>query len=145
MINKFIKGVCKILKIKIPSVSFDIGNFTSQTMLAQFLADGTCIFLKKYDEPNPDRFFAIAHELRHVWQHKKDEAVLWGYKPIELCNFIDEYNLQPAELDANAFACIIMNNFFESVKSYSSEQSGLYFCLYSWGEIPVCFLKMVRK
>lgn len=112
MINKFIKEICKILKIKIPSVSFDTSCFASPTTVAQCGNNGTCIFLKKYDKPNPDQFFAIAHELRHVWQHKYNRAVLGGYKPIDLCVSVDEYNLQPAELDANAFAYIIMNEFF---------------------------------
>ena len=34
------------------------------------------------------------------------------YKPMEDCNSVEEYNLQLAEVDANAFAAIIMIDCF---------------------------------
>lgn len=112
MIDKFVEDVCKILKIEKPSVSFDTSNFASETMLAQCSPDGSTIFLKKYKSPNPDQLFAIAHELRHVWQMQNDEEILKDYKPIELCNSLNGYNFQLAELDANAFGSLIMEKFF---------------------------------
>ncbi len=35
-----------------------------------------------------------------------------SYKPVDLCISVEEYNLQTAELDANAFAGIVMVDFF---------------------------------
>lgn len=34
------------------------------------------------------------------------------YKPVDLCESIEEYNLQIAEIDANAFAGLVMIDFF---------------------------------
>lgn len=111
--EEFIIDICDILNISVPSVSFDISNFSTDTMMAQCSQDGSTIFLKKYDKPNPDQLFAIAHELRHIWQLKSDEQFYFSaYKPIELCSSAEEYNLQPAELDANAFAGLVMMEFF---------------------------------
>ena len=35
-----------------------------------------------------------------------------GYKPSNKCSSVEEYNLQIAEVDANAFASIVMSDFF---------------------------------
>jgi hypothetical protein len=114
MINKFIEDICDILNINKPDVSFDTTNFPSETMMAQCSPSGDTIYLKKYDKPNPDQLFSIAHELRHIWQIQNDEQLYFSdYKPIDLCNNIETYNLQPAELDANAFGCLIMISFFQ--------------------------------
>lgn len=45
---------------------------------------------------------------------QNDEQLYFSdYKPIDLCNNIETYNLQLAELDANAFGCLIMISFFQ--------------------------------
>lgn len=113
MIYDFIDDICDILNISVPSVSFDTSNFATDTMMAQVNSSGDTIYLKKYDKPNPDQFFSIAHELRHIWQIQNDEELYFStYKPIDLCASVEEYNLQIAELDANAFAGLIMISFF---------------------------------
>lgn len=113
MIYDFINDICDILNIPVPFVSFDTSNFPTSTMLAQCSSDGSTIYLKKYDKPNPDQFFSIAHELRHIWQIQNDEQLYFStYKPIDLCTSVEEYNLQIAELDANAFAGLVMMDFF---------------------------------
>jgi Zn-dependent peptidase ImmA (M78 family) len=82
-------------------------------MLAQCDPEHNMIFVRKKEKPDPDYMFAIAHEIRHIWQHKKDAALYFSnYKTSETCENIDEYNLQLAELDANAFAGIIMTDVF---------------------------------
>ena len=51
--------------------------------------------------------------MRHIWQIKYNEKFyLETYKTIDLCYSVEEYNLQPAEIDANAFAYIVMVDFF---------------------------------
>lgn len=113
MIQEFICDVCDILKIQIPSMSYDTSNFPTDTMKAQCSPDGSTIYLKKYAKPNPNQFFSIAHELRHIWQMQNDEQLYFSsYKPIDLCSSVEEYNLQLAELDANAFAGLVMVDFF---------------------------------
>ena len=111
--QKFVVEICDILNISVPSVSFDTSNFPTDTMMAQCNPDGSVIYLKKYDKPNPDQLFSIAHELRHIWQLWNDKQLYFStYKPVDLCNSVEEYNLQIAEIDANAFAGLIMINFF---------------------------------
>lgn len=70
MIQEFVSTICEILNICIPFISYDTSNFQSDTMMAQCSQDGSTIYLKKYDKPNPDQLFSIAHELRHIWQIK---------------------------------------------------------------------------
>lgn len=113
MIYSFINDICDILNISVPSVSFDTSNFPTDTMMAQVNPSGDTIYLKEYDKQNPDQFFSIAHELRHIWQIQNDEQLYFStYKPIDLCTSVEEYNLQIAELDANAFASLVMVDFF---------------------------------
>lgn len=113
MIYDFINDICDILNISVPSVSFDTSNFPTGTMMAQVNPSCDTIYLKKYDKPNPDQFFSIAHELRHIWQIQNDEQLYFStYKPIDLMPSVEEYNLQIAEVDANAFAGLVMIDYF---------------------------------
>lgn len=110
MIKEYIKDICEELNIPVPEVSFDTSVFLTKTMLAY--CDGHTIYIKKTDRPNPDQLFAIAHELRHLWQIQEDEEYyLHDYKSAdEIDN--ETYNLQIAEIDANAFASIVMIDWF---------------------------------
>lgn len=113
MIKEFVSEICEIIDISIPEISYDTSNFASDTMMAQVDSDGKTIFVKKYDKPNPDQLFSIAHELRHISQIKNDYKLYFSeYKTIDMCSSIEEYNLQIAEIDANAFAGLIMMDFF---------------------------------
>lgn len=76
MINDFITEVSGILQIPVPEISFDTSTFSTETTLAQCEIDvndpdGCIIHLKKCDKPDPEQFFIIAHELRHVWQFQQ--------------------------------------------------------------------------
>lgn len=114
MIQDYIEDICNILNIPVPKISYDTSHFHSNTMMAQVDSSGKTIYLKKYNKPNFDQLFSIAHELRHVWQIKYNEKFyLETYKTIDLCSSTEEYNLQPAEIDANAFAYIVMVDFFQ--------------------------------
>ena len=125
MVDEFISDVCDILDIPIPIISFDTSNFTSNTMMAQCNSDGTVIYIKEKQTPNPDYFFSSAHELRHIWQILNDSTFyLQHYKTRIECNNLDEYNLQIAELDANAFAGLIMIDFFK-IKPLFTDSSTL--------------------
>jgi Zn-dependent peptidase ImmA (M78 family) len=113
MINEYIEDICELLNISVPTVSYDTSHFASDTMMAQCNPSGNTIYLKKCNKPNPDYLFSIAHELRHIWQAQTDEVFYFAsYKPIDLCDSVELYNLQIAEIDANAFADIIMIDFF---------------------------------
>lgn len=113
MIKEFITDVCELLEIEIPKISYDTSHFPTKTTLAQCEPTANIIYLTKVDKPNPDYVFSIAHELRHIYQYQtNEEFYLSGYKPSNKCSSVEEYNLQIAEVDANAFAAIIMTDFF---------------------------------
>lgn len=73
MIQKFITDICDILNIPEPSISFNTSNFPTDTMMAQYNPSGDTIYLRKYNKPNPDQLFSIAHELRHIWQMQNNK------------------------------------------------------------------------
>lgn len=113
MIHTFISDICNILNIPIPSISYDTSSFPTDTMMAQVNSTGDIIYMKNHDNPNPDQLFSIAHELRHIWQLRNNECFFFStYKPIDALSSIEEYNLQIAEVDANAFAGLVMIDFF---------------------------------
>lgn len=121
MIKEFIADICNILNISIPSVSYDTTHFSTDTMMAQCDSAGATIFIKKSNKPNPDLMFSIAHELRHIWQIRNHQDLyLSSYQTVENIG-TEKYNLQLAEVDANAFASIIMVIFFiysHNIKDY---------------------------
>ena len=113
MIEEFITDICDLLNIPVPSISYDISHFPTETTMAQCELTSNIIYLNKLDKPNPDYLFAIAHELRHIFQYQNDEKFyLSNYKTSDKCSSIEEYNLQIAEVDANAFASIVMIEYF---------------------------------
>lgn len=113
MIQNYIEDICDILNIPVPKISYDTSHFHSNTMMAQVDSAGKVIYLKKYNKPNFNQLFSIAHELRHIWQIKyHKEKYFYNYKTMEVLKSVEEYNLQLAEIDANAFAYIIMVDFF---------------------------------
>ena len=67
-----------------------------------------------------DYYFAVAHELRHLWQYLTNEKYwLGGYKTAEEIG-ITAYNRQRLEIDANAFAALIMVLSFGMVPTFQS-------------------------
>lgn len=113
MIEEFITDVCKLLKIETPKISYDTSHFSTSTTLAQCEPSANMIYLTKINKPNPDYLFSIAHELRHIYQYQNNTKLyLSNYKTSDICSSVEEYNLQIAEIDANAFAAIVMINFF---------------------------------
>lgn len=116
MIDMFIEEVSEILQIPAPEISFNTSTFPTETTLAQCEINANdpndCIIhLRKCDKPDPEQFFIIAHELRHVWQFQQG-LYLPEYKERNECESVEEYNLQLAEVDANAFGSVIMTEFF---------------------------------
>ena len=113
MIEEFIADICDLLDIKVPSISYDTSHFQTKTTMAQCEPINNTIYLNKIDKPDSDYLFAIAHELRHIFQYQDDEQFyLSKYKTSDKCSSIEEYNLQIAEVDANAFASIVMVEYF---------------------------------
>lgn len=111
--TQFVKEICSLLGISVPKITYDNSHFETDTMLAQCEPARNTIYLSRVEKPNPDYLFSVAHELRHLFQYQKNPLFyLSGYRTSDECMSIDEYNLQPAEVDANAFASIVMLYFF---------------------------------
>ena len=138
MILEFINDVCSILNIPVPNICFDTSHFSSETMMAQCSPDGSVIYLKKYEKPNPDLLFSVAHELRHIWQIQNNKVIYFSeYKPADLCENLEEYNLQIAELDANAFAGLIMIEFFHLKPLFNGVPDSVKSKINEWMECKI--------
>lgn len=127
LFDEFITSLCELLGIEKPLMYFDESKFTTKTMMALCDLSGKTIYLRKTKNPSPDEFFAIAHELRHIWQKKDEQLYFASYKPVEQMQSINAYNLQLAEIDANAFAGLIMHSYFHLTplfKGLSEEVKG---------------------
>lgn len=119
MINEYIADVCDLLDMDVPTISHDDSHFPTNTTMALCDPVAHTIYLRKVDKSNPDYVFSIAHELRHIYQYETDEQYyLSDYKAADKCSSIEEYNLQIAEIDANAFAAIVMKDFFALVPQW---------------------------
>lgn len=110
MVERFAKKVCSILNIKMPRIVYDDSVFVTETTLAQCSSDGKEIYLRKKDI-SADYLFGIAHELRHIWQIRTLPEILKDYQTADELS-VEKYNMQASELDANAFAAIIMEQAF---------------------------------
>ena len=109
-IDRFIKEICRELNISIPTISFDTTNFTTETMIAQCDPENNIIYIKKFNQVNLDVLFAIAHELRHLWQINTSESFYTTHYSTSVS--IEDYNKQIAEVDANAYAGLVMMDLF---------------------------------
>jgi Zn-dependent peptidase ImmA (M78 family) len=109
----YIKNLCDLLDIQAPKMSFDTSHFPTDTTMALCDWSGDTIYLKQCKDPDPDYLFAVAHEIRHVWQIKSNrDHYFASYKSVDQCSDPDSYNLQEAEIDANAFAGVVMIEYF---------------------------------
>ena len=123
MINDYkfyINKICSVLKIKPPHISFDNSKFKSNTMLAMCETENNTIYLKETDILTPDHIFAIAHELRHLWQFQNNkELFLSNYESIDKIG-LEKYNSQLDKVDAHAFAAILTNIVTAAAKQQAS-------------------------
>lgn len=114
--NDFLVLICNQLSIDIPNIKRENFVSGSETTLAYY--DGEVLHLRKKYKLKYDLFFAIAHELRHAWQIKnKRKFYFENYKTREELDVFD-YNMQPSELDANAYAMIAIINIFDVQPSF---------------------------
>lgn len=105
MLQKFVEKVCMDLKIQVPEIKENPNIFKTKTSIA-CVADGI-VYVKNPENINPDLLFAVAHELRHLWQFKTDKDFYFkDYN--EDSTDVRKYNLQIAEIDANAYGGMIM-------------------------------------
>lgn len=109
---EFIEDICDFLDVDVPLISFDTSDFPSDTTQAQYEAIGGTLYVNEKYIGTIDLYFIIAHELRHKWQFEKHrETYFKDYNNSR--KSIESYNMQKAELDANAFAQIVLADYFQ--------------------------------
>lgn len=111
-IYKFARIVCKDLRIKVPVIK-KIDMLNTPTQLGRFRPDQNTIEVKKVYENELDLYFAVAHELRHKYQIDYNIYDFENYKQSDATSITD-YNLQELEIDANAYAYLVMICMFEA-------------------------------
>lgn len=114
----FIDYVCDVLEVELPKIEMKNNSnrdkFPTDTAIAILVADEEVKDNTIYINGNVgqlDLFFSIAHELRHLYQLVYYREWLENYKTSDTCS-IEDYNLQHVEIDANAFAKIMIEDEF---------------------------------
>lgn len=99
-----------LLRVPVPRLVWaPKGTFTTETTRAALSEDGKSIALNR-DLPfsPPDVWLTVSHEMRHLWQRTRGR-IREGYQPSAALPLAD-YNAQPEEIDANAWAVVVAAN-----------------------------------
>lgn len=106
---KFSREICDILDISAPDIKFvSADRMRTGTQIAALTPNA--VLIRDDIAVSPELFFALAHELRHAYQIAGGES-LEEYRTSDRIS-IEQYNLQPLEVDSNAFGALIMSDFF---------------------------------
>lgn len=101
--------IADLLRIDRPVIEL-ADELHTTTQIAELLPDLDRLRVRR-SASDADRAFAIAHEMRHAWQQARAPQLLAGYR--QAADLTPEaYNRQPAEIDANAFALIVLTDLF---------------------------------
>lgn len=112
---KFSREICDILDIPVPVIKLvSADRMHTGTQIAALTPDA--VLIRNDIEVSAELFFALAHELRHAYQIASGES-LEEYRTSDRIS-IEQYNLQPLEVDANAFGALIMSDFFGIVPQF---------------------------
>lgn len=112
---KFSREICDILDIPVPVIKLvSADRMHTDTQIAALTPDAVLIW--NDIELSAELSFALAHELRHAYQVVNGES-LEEYRTSDRIS-IEQYNLQPLEVDANAFGALIMSDFFGIVPQF---------------------------
>ena len=112
---KFAREICDILDISVPDINFvSADRMRTGTQIAALTPDA--VLIRDDIAVSPELFFALAHELRHAYQIANGES-LEEYRTSDRIS-ADRYNLQPLEVDANAFGALVMSEFFGIVPQF---------------------------
>lgn len=110
--EKFIIKVCNMLEISVPKIK-KVKELSTPTMMAAYDYRTDTLYYKEASETiYIDLLFFMTHELRHKWQYINRPDILENYKPTSKLNLHD-YNMQLAEIDANGFATLVMEEVFD--------------------------------
>lgn len=112
---KFAREICDILEISVPDIKFvSADRMHTGTQIAALTPNA--VLIRDDIAVSPELFFALAHELRHAHQIAHGKS-LEEYRTSDRIS-TEQYNLQPLEVDANAFGALIMSDFFGIVPQF---------------------------
>lgn len=114
---KFAREVCNILDISVPAIKFvPSDRMRTSTQIAALTPDA--VLVRNDVTVSPELFFAISHELRHSYQIANGADLKEYQTSDKISN--EQYNFQPLEVDANAFAALVMSDFFGIVPRFQN-------------------------
>lgn len=114
---KFAREICDILEISVPDIKFvSADRMHTGTQIAALTPDA--VLIRNDITVSPELFFALAHELRHAYQIASGES-LDEYRTSDRIS-AERYNLQPLEVDANAFGALVMAEYFGIVPQFQN-------------------------
>lgn len=116
LISNFIADVCFVLGIDVPKVAHNFLEICTDTRKEQFT--GEKFFIPATDEPDSEFLFYVAHNLRVRWQFLTNPDY-FNFQSVEEIG-IDNYDNQPAEVDAVAFASLYMIGYFQLMDDFTS-------------------------
>lgn len=116
LISNFIADVCFVLGIDVPKVTHNFLEICTNTRKEQFT--GEKFFIPATDEPDSEFLFYVAHNLRVRWQFSTNPDY-FDFQSVEEIG-IDNYDNQPAEVDAVAFASLYMIGYFQLMDDFTS-------------------------
>ena len=115
-VSNFITDVCFVLGIDDPRETQDFQDICIDTRKDQFAGD--VFFVSAIDDPDSEFLFCIAHDLRVRWQFLTN-AEHYDFKSAEEIG-LDNFDDQPAEVDAVAFATLYMLFYFQLLEKLVS-------------------------
>lgn len=116
LISNFIADVCFVLGIDVPKVTHNFLEICTDTRKEQFT--GEKFFIPATDEPDSEFLFYVAHNLRVRWQFLTNPDY-FDFQSVEEIG-IDNYDNQPAEVDAVVFASLYMIGYFQLMDDFTS-------------------------
>lgn len=116
LISNFIADVCFVLGIDVPKVTHNFLEICTDTRKEQFT--GEKFFIPATGEPDSEFLFYVAHNLRVRWQFLTNPDY-FDFQSVEEIG-IDNYDNQPAEVDAVAFASLYMIGYFQLMDDFTS-------------------------
>lgn len=116
LISNFIADICFVLGIDVPKVTHNFLEICTDTRKEQFT--GEKFFIPATDEPDSEFLFYVAHNLRVRWQFLTNPDY-FDFQSVEEIG-INNYDNQPAEVDAVAFASLYMIGYFQLMDDFTS-------------------------
>lgn len=116
-LDDFTAKIASMLGVPCPELRF-VETLSTPTQIAAMDSENLVLTLRS-SASDLDAAFAVAHELRHLWQQQTERFDLEEHAVPGSVSTID-YNLQAEEIDANAFGALVMESFFRVRPTFPS-------------------------